>query len=128
MNENIIISKNELSKLLHELNIAVDEGITSDENKHEYPRIVYWPYIEEDKIASGKAYTNLATYQISLFARTPQHAKYKELRKKLREKGIQPKYYHEYVENDPVFSKTWHTYFSVEILEEIEEEVANGSC
>ena len=40
----------------------------------------------------------LFTYQISFFARTPQHDKYKELRKKLREQGIHPKFQHEYVE------------------------------
>lgn len=128
MKENEIISKSELSELLHELDIAVDEGVSCDENEHVYPRIVYWPYIEEDKVASGEAYTNLATYQISFFAKIPQHGKYKELRNKLRKKGIQPKFYHEYVEKDPIFSKTWHTYFSVEVLEEIEKEEVYGSC
>ena len=53
------------------------------------------------------------------FARTPQHEKYKELRKKLREQGIHPAFQHEYVENDPVFSKTWHTYFSVDVIEDV---------
>ena len=122
MNANEIISKSELSQLLHELNIAVDEGVTSNENKNDFPRIIYWPYIETDIMASGEEYSNLVTYQISFFAKTPQHKKYRELRRKLREKGIHPQFYHEYIENDQMFSKAWHTYFSLEVLEGIEEE------
>lgn len=122
MSENEILSKEELSKLLHSLDIAVDEGKASEENKNENPRIVYWIYVEQDMVASGEAYSNLATYQISFFARTPQHLKLKELRKKLRKKGIHPMFSHEYVENDPIFSKTWHTYFSIDVLEEIQDE------
>lgn len=117
-----IMSKGELSKLLHELEIAVNEGIASKENQNVYPKIIYWPYREKDIVTSGGAYENLVTYQISFFARTPQHEKLKELRKKLRRKGIHPQFSHEYVENDPIFSKTWHTYFSIDVIEEIEEE------
>ena len=121
MNMEEIMSKSELSELLHELKIAVNEGTTSEENQNKYPKIIYWPYVEEDKVASGEGYQNLATYQISFFARTPQHKKYKELRSKLRKRGYHPKFYHEYIEKDPLFAKTWHTYFSIDVLEEIEE-------
>lgn len=122
MNEENILSKAELSKLLHGLDIAVNEGKTSDENRNTYPRIIYWPYVETDMVASGEAYSNLSTYQISFFARTPQHEKYKLLRKMLRKKGLHPTFYHEYLENDPVFGKAWHTYFSIDVLEEIIDE------
>lgn len=122
MNENQIMSKAELSTLLHSLGVAVDEGKTSEKNKNNDPRIIYWSYLEQDYVASGEAYSNLATYQVSFFAKTPQHEKYKELRRKLREKGLHPVFQHEYVENDPIYSKTWHTYFSVDVLEEIEDE------
>lgn len=122
MSEKSILTKAELSELLHSLEIAVDEGKASEENKNMYQRIVYWPFVEQDVVASGEAYANLATYQISFFARTPQHQKYKELRKKLREKGLHPMFSHEYIENDPIFSKTWHTYFAIDVLEEIENE------
>ena len=108
------MTKQELSDLLHELEIPVNEGITSDKNTNEYPRIVFWPYMEKDEMASGGEYQNIVTYQISFFARTPQHEKYKELRKKLREQGIHPAFQH-----DPVFSKTWHTYFSVDVIEDV---------
>lgn len=114
------MTKAELSKLLHELKIPVNEGITAQGNTGEYPRIVFWPYIEQDVTASGKEYCNNVTYQISIFARTPQHEKYLELRQKLREAGIRPVFYHEYVEKDPVFARTWHTYFNLEVTEELD--------
>lgn len=117
-----IMSKAELSKILHSLKIAVNEGTTSDKNQNVFPRIVYWPYVEEDMVASGEGYQNLSTYQVSLFAKTPQHDKYKQLRKILREQGLHPTFYHEYIEKDPMFTKTWHTYFSIDVLEEIEDE------
>ena len=110
--------KEELSQLLHSLGIPVNEGVTSDENINKYPRIVYWPYAERDEMASGGAYVNVATYQISFFARKPQDEKYKELREKLRERNLHPEFNHEFVENDPVFSKTWHTYFNLEVTED----------
>lgn len=116
-----ILTKKELSELLHNLNIPVDEGKVSDENEGKYPRILYWSYLEEDCMASGEAYKNLSTYQISFFARIPQHPKYKQLRTMLRRKGIHPKFSHEYIEKDPIFEKTWHTYFSLEVLEDIED-------
>lgn len=117
-----ILTKSELSELLHELEIPVDEGTVSEENRGITPRIVYWPYTEEDVMASGEGYKNLVTYQISFFARTPQHKKYKLLRKLLREKGLHPLFSHEYVEKDPIFAKMWHTYCAVDVLEEIEED------
>ena len=111
--------KEELSSILHELNIPVNEGKVADRNVGNYPLIVYWPYIEQDLNASDEGYENIVTYQVSMFSKEPQHPKYKELREKLRERGIRPVFNHEYVENDPVFSKTWHTYFAIEVTEDI---------
>ena len=116
------MTKSELSKLLHSIGIPVNEGVTSERNINNYPRIVYWPYLEQDKTASGEEYYNQVTYQVSLFARTPQCTEYWELRNKLRQKGIRPVFEHEYVQKDPVFSKTWHTFCDVEVTEEIEGE------
>lgn len=113
------MSKEELSELLHSLGIAVNEGIASEENMNKYPRVLYWPFIEQDEMASGGGYENIVTYQVSFFARTPQHEKYKELREKLREAGLHPAFHHEYVENDPLFAKTWHTYFSLDVIEDV---------
>ena len=42
------MKKSELSKLLHEVGVPVNEGITSEGNLNKYPRIIYWPYIEQD--------------------------------------------------------------------------------
>lgn len=114
------MTKAELSSLLHELEIPVDEGISKEVNSNTFPRIVYWPFYEHDEIASGTGYINKVTYQISLFDRIPQSDKYKELRRILRKKDIHPEFNHEYVEKDPLFEKTWHTYFSIEVEEEIE--------
>ena len=113
------MTKKELSELLHSLEVPVNEGITSDKNTNSYPRILYWPYVEQDEMASGEEYQNIVTYQISFYARTPQHEKYKQLRQKLREISLHPTFYHEYVENDPVFAKTWHTYFALDVIEDV---------
>lgn len=119
------MKKSELSELLHSLGIPVNEGVSSEENMNQYPRVIYWPYIEQDDMASGEGYNNLVTYQISIFARTPQHKKYRELRNMLRDRGIHPVFRHEYVENDPIFAKAWHTYFEIEVTEEVTEELTN---
>lgn len=116
------MTKAELSELLHQVSEYVNEGIASDKNMNKFPRIVFWPYIEQDGVASGKEYYNDATYQVSIFARIPQCPEYKKLRKLLREKGLHPVFYHEYIEKDPIFSKTWHTYFAAEVTEELTDE------
>lgn len=113
------MSKEELSELLHSLEIPVNEGITSEMNMNKCPRIVYWPFVERDEMASGEEYQNIVTYQISFYARIPQHKKYRELRDSLRKRGLHPTFYHEYVEKDPVFAKTWHTYFALDVIEDV---------
>lgn len=113
------MTKKELSEILHSIDIPVNEGITSEENGNVFPRIVYWPYMEEYEMASGGGYNNVVTYQISFYSKIPQHNKYKELREKLKECELHPIIYHEYVENDPVFSKCWHTYFALEVTEDV---------
>ena len=115
------MKKDELKRLIHEIGIPVNEGITSQENVGKYPRIIYWPYIEQDHTASGEEYYNQVTYQVSLFARTPQCEEFKKLRKTLREAGVRPVFYHEYIENDPVFERTWHTYCAIEVTEELDD-------
>ena len=60
------MTKQELSSLLKSLGVPVNEGITSDKNTNEYPRIVFWPYLEEDEMASGNEYQNVVTRSRSL--------------------------------------------------------------
>ena len=106
------MTKEELSSLLHELNIPVNDSISSDENSAEIPRIVYWDYIWDDVMSSGETYSEMATYQISFYSDRPRDPKLIELGDKLREVGIHPTIYHEYISEDRIF----HSYFSVEIL------------
>lgn len=82
------MKKQELSDLLHSLQIPVNEGIASQENTNKYPRVVYWDYIWEDILASGEEYENVETYQISFYSRTPRNEKLMELREKLRKVGL----------------------------------------
>ncbi|HIU74394.1 MAG TPA: hypothetical protein IAC62_00760 [Candidatus Pelethocola excrementipullorum] len=107
------MTKEELSNLLHSLDIPVNEGVASNENENKYPRTVYWDYIWEDVLASGEEYENRVTYQVSFYSKTPKHEKLIELRERLRDIGKHPTIYHEYVEKDKVF----HSYFSLEVAE-----------
>lgn len=81
------MTKQELSNLLHALQIPVNEGIASQENTNKYPRVVYWDYIWEDVLASGEQYENMETYQISFYSRTPRNEKLIELRENSEKSG-----------------------------------------
>lgn len=108
------MTKSELSKALHTIDIPVNEGLTSDENLNKYPRIVYWPYMIEDVLASEEIYENRVTYQISFYSKTnSMDSKLMELKNILNEKGLHPDIYIEFVKKD----KVWHCYFSLEVLE-----------
>ena len=107
------MTKEELSGLLHASCDAVNEGITSKKNENTYPRVLYWSYVWEDSLASGDAYQELHTYQVSMFATVPPEANANliKLRTLLRKKGVHPTIYHEYNEEDHV----WHSYMSVQV-------------
>ncbi len=105
------MTKNELKQILNELKIQVNEGITSNLSTGTYPRIVFWDYIWEDVTASGNNYTEKETYQISFYSKEPRHKKLIELRSKIRENGLHPIIFHEYIEKDRVF----HSYMSLDV-------------
>ena len=105
------MTKRELSDILKSVGVPVNEGVTSPVNFKSLPRMVYWAYLWDDRIASGQNYDSVNTYQISFYSRTPRNEKLMELREKLREVGLHPTIYHEYVQEDKVF----HSYFSVEV-------------
>lgn len=115
--------KQELDELLRSLTnqdgkaIPVNEGVTSINNTGVYPRVVYWDYIIQDRVASGREYDALVTYQISHFSRYPRDYTLNLLRSRLRQAGLFPQIFVEYIEEDRVF----HSYFSLEVVEEIEE-------
>lgn len=110
------MKKDELVKLLLSLDIAVNEGESSQTNANIYPRIVFWDYYWEDVLASSEDYSTIETYQISFYAKKPRHEKLLELRQKLREAGIHARIAHELIEERGKDVKYWHSYFSVEVL------------
>ena len=108
------MTKAELSTLLHKLGIPIDEWNVSDKNINKYPRITYWPFLDEDISASGESYKLQRTYQISFMSDIPDHPKIKELRCILNKENLHPKIYHEYVKEDKVF----HSYLSLDVIED----------
>lgn len=108
------MTKQELSEMLHEVGIPVNEWIVSQKNENSYPRIVYWPFVDDDIPASGDVYQDIRTYQVSFHARVPDHPKLKKIRSVLREHDLHPTIYHEYVKEDDVF----HSYFSLEVIDD----------
>lgn len=112
------MKKEELSKLLHLVCESVSEGISDEKIMTESERIVYYAYIERDEMASGENYYNIATYQIDIWSDIPNCDTYKKLREKLRGIGLHPTFYHEFVTEDPVYKRKWHTYFSMDVTED----------
>ena len=108
------MTKKELSDILKIVGIPVNEGVTSPANFDSLPRIVYWAYLWEDRIASGQNYDSVNTYQISFYSDVPSDRKLLELRDDLRKKDLHPTISHEYVEKDRV----WHSYFALEVTED----------
>lgn len=109
------MNKNEFIEILKQLGVPLNEGESSVKNASKYPRIVFWDYSWQDKVASDDTYIALETYQVSFFSNTPRHPKLLELRDILREKGLHPTFYHEYVEEKEKNRKYYHSYFSIEL-------------
>lgn len=110
------MDKNELIKILKSINITVNEGIQNDKNTDVFPRIVFFEYLWEPLMASGKEYNTKVTYQVSFFSNQPRDKKLIELKKIFNYRGFNPLIEHEYVEKD----KCFHSFFAVEVLENIE--------
>ena len=109
------MNKSEFVNLLQSLGIPVNEGESSTVNSTKYPRIVFWDYIWNDKIASDDEYLSIETYQVSFFSKIPRNPKLIELRNLLREHELHPTIYHEYVEENGKDRKYYHSYFSIEL-------------
>ena len=108
------MTKRELSDILKSVGVPVKEGETSPVNFKSLPRMVYWAYLWEDRIASGQDYDAVNTYQISFYSDVPSDEKLLELRDILRKKGLHPAISHEYVNTDRV----WHSYFALEVIDD----------
>ncbi|MDE6141316.1 MAG: hypothetical protein K2G03_01805 [Bacilli bacterium] len=107
---------NEFEEILKELKFDYSRGISNDEQVDE-PRLIFWDYVWEDISSSGEVYNTLVTYQISNFSidSPRENTKLINLKNKLARYDIRPIIYHEYVET----SRIWHSYFSIEILENV---------
>ncbi|WP_279000973.1 hypothetical protein [Thomasclavelia cocleata] len=110
------MKKEKLIEILESLGIAVNEGESSVSNSSRYPRIVFWDYIWEDKIASDETYSTVETYQISFFAKEPRHPKLIELRNELRKFGIYPVIQHEYIKEQGKDRSYYHSFFNIEVV------------
>lgn len=113
------MNKNEFIELLKELGIQINEGITPEKAKGNHPRIVIWPYVSEFQPASGSAYNDIKTYQVSLMSENVDDPKLLELRMKMLKKHLMPRINHEYIEE----SRIWHSFFSVDLIEDVIESV-----
>lgn len=110
------MTKSEFIELLQQLNIPINEGESSVSNSSKYPRIVFWDYLWEDKIASDDHFVTVETYQVSFFSKTPRHQKLLDLRQLLRDKKIYPIIQHEFIEDKGKDIKYYHSYFSLELI------------
>lgn len=120
MEEQKEILKETFVSILESLNIAFNEGIQEDFTNIS-PRLVFWDYAWEPISASGTTYNTICTYQVSYFDDMPPRNSKKliTLLKELLKFNIKPLVNHEYIEKD----KTWHSYFSIDLLENILEDV-----
>lgn len=109
------LTKNEFIELLEQLKIPMNEGESSFANSAKYPRVVFWDYLWEDKVASEENFVTIETYQVSFFSKTPRHPKLLELRQLLRDKKLYPVIQHEYIEDKGKDIKYYHSFFSLEL-------------
>jgi len=109
------MTKQELSEILHNACDSVSDSITDMDHVNKYPRIVYWSYAWQDVMASGDAYADERTYQVSIWGQVPpeQNPAVLAVRDGLRSAGVHPEFRHEFVTDE----RAWHTYLSVDVLE-----------
>ncbi len=112
------MTKEEFVELLDELNIPVSEEAPKDEEIEDEVRLHYWEYNWEDNMASGEEYNTIVTYQVSFIADIPRHPKLLELKHLLNSQGIHPSIQHENL----LEQRRIHSFFSVDLLENIGEE------
>ena len=108
------MTKQELSKLLHNIGCPVNEGVSSIKNEKEFPRIDYWETVWDDVVASGEEYERKVTWQVSFYAKKPRHEKLLALRDAINALGIHVQIMHEFNVEDRI----WHSFFAIETDEE----------
>ena len=115
-----MMTKAELSDLLHGLNIPGGEGEHFLDSSGEYPKVAYWEYFWHDNMASGDDYEEIVTYQVSFVSRRPRDSKLILLKSRLNAVGLHPDINIEYVkaENGP---GEFHAYMAIDVTEAITE-------
>lgn len=113
-----MMTKAQLSTLLHSLNIPVGEGEHFLDSEANMPKVAYWERIWNDAMASGDDYDTIVNYQISMFSRRPRDPSLIALKTALNEAGIHPEFYIEYVKSEkgPGY---YHTACTVDVEEDI---------
>ena len=111
------LTKSEMVAMLHEAfpNGAVKEGVNPSYNQNVVPRAIYWEYVWEDVSASGDDYSDLNTYQVSIFHTKPprENTALLNFRQLLRQHHVHPQIFHEYNSQDGL----WHSYMSLQVTE-----------
>lgn len=111
-----MMTKDDLVKLLKSLNVPVSEGEPEDNDIEEETRICFWEYVWEPLTASSKEYNTKVTYQISVISEYPRCKALLDLKSKLNKLDLHPIIQHE----KDIESRRWHSYFALEVLENIE--------
>ena len=89
------MDKEELIEIFENLKIPFNEGIQNDKDTDANTRIVFWEYGWDPITGSGTEYDTKVIYQVSFFSKIPRNPKLIELRKKLKEKKVNPYIEHE---------------------------------
>ena len=120
MNEELI-TKEDLVRILKSLNVPIAECVPEDDNIEAETRICFWEYAWEDMVASGKVYNTKVTYQVSVISEYPRCKELLKLKKILNNVNQFPIIQHE----KDIKARRWHSFFSIDVLEEIEIEEDN---
>lgn len=110
-----MLTKEELIEILQSVGAPLNEGISSESNTGQFPRIVFWEFLWEPKMASGREYNTVVTYQISIYAKRPRAQVVVDVKKALAEHGLYPMINHEFMEEERYF----HSYLAVDVMEDI---------
>ena len=112
-----LMTKEELVKLLKSVTNEITEGVPNDDDMEAEVRICFWDYIWEDLVASGQQYNTKVTYQVSVISEYHRCKELLQLKKKLNNLKLFLTIQHEY----DIQTRRWHSYFSIDVLEKIEE-------
>ncbi len=113
-----MLTKRELSEILHSLPVQVGEGEQFLISKGQYPKVAYFELQWEDNMASGDDYEEIITYQVSFAGLKPRDPALLQLKQALNDRGLHPIIQHEYVNGDnaPAYH---HSFFSLDVTEDL---------